>query len=70
VTKIMSAAIIVFIIICIFYGPVYVIAVLSIFGATIAPGTKDSVSVTAAVFISLLLSTPIAFAGYMAFGRG
>jgi hypothetical protein len=26
--------------------------------------------VTSAIFISLLLSTPIAFAGYMAFGRG
>lgn len=61
---------IVFIIICIFYGPVYVLVVLLTLGAAIAPGTRDNMSVLLATFIMLLLSTPIVFAGYMAFFRG
>jgi hypothetical protein len=63
----MEAAIIVFIIICIFYGPIYVLAVLLTLGAATSPGTRDTMSATLATFIMLLLSTPFVFAGYMAF---
>lgn len=63
----MDGWIIIFILLCVFYGPIYV--TLALFGGalTFAPGTANDVPIGPFIFLLILLGAPFIFFGYMAF---
>jgi pilus assembly protein TadC len=62
----MDGWLIAFILLCVFYGPVYLFVAILGFAASIAPGTSASMPFGLYIFLLLLLGLPFIFTGYMA----
>ncbi len=60
---------IIFVLLLIFYGPIYLFIVLTALGASIAPGTASTQTTLFAIFVTTLLGLPFAGAGYMAYSK-
>ncbi len=65
----MNGWLVVFIILCIVYGPLYVFGFMMIIASSVAPGTRDSIDTGFATLLMLALSVPFIFTGYMAFKK-
>lgn len=68
-SKKMEGWTIVFILLCLFFGPVYVLVAVIGFAAAIAPGTSNSLPIGLLMFLLIIFAIPFIFTGYMAFFR-
>ncbi len=56
---------IIFILLCIFYGPIYVMIGIIGLAAAAAPGTRDSMPSGLFAFMMVIFAIPFGVAGYM-----
>lgn len=65
----MDGWVIVFILLCLFLGPVYVFIAVVGMAAAIAPGTCEGLPIGLLIFLLMIFGLPFVFTGYMAFFR-
>lgn len=62
----MDGWLVAFIILCLFFGPGYIITAIIGFLVATAPGTKSAVSIMLYIFMLIIFGSPFIFTGYMA----
>ncbi|QYB17680.1 hypothetical protein PV-S19_0316 [Pacmanvirus S19] len=65
----MDGWLIAFILLCVFFGPVYVVLAIIGLAMASAPGTAATMPIALLIFILILFGSPFVFFGYMALFR-